>query len=41
MSTTGYAYAPPTLQAIALGDTLNIVSDRKFHEYSSRTSKSD
>ncbi|WP_335108620.1 hypothetical protein [Nostoc sp.] len=35
------AIAPPTLQAIALWHTLNIVSSRQFHEYSSRTSKSD
>ncbi|WP_277932954.1 hypothetical protein [Nostoc sp. FACHB-892] len=41
MSTTVYAYASPTLQAIALWHTLNIVSSRQFHEYSSRTSKSD
>ncbi|MEH1947087.1 hypothetical protein [Nostoc sp.] len=41
MSTTGVAAASPTLQAIALWHTLNIVSSRQFHEYSSRTSKSD
>ncbi|MHC5596154.1 MAG: hypothetical protein ACYTXC_09395 [Nostoc sp.] len=35
------AIAPPKLQAIALWHTLNIVSSRQFHEYSSRTSKSD
>ncbi|MEH2310371.1 MAG: hypothetical protein V7K35_02825 [Nostoc sp.] len=37
MSTTGVAAAPPTLQAIALWHTLNIVSSRQFHKYSSRT----
>ena len=36
-----YAYVSPTLQAIALWHTLNIVSSRQLHEYSSRTSKSD
>ncbi|MEH1964999.1 hypothetical protein [Nostoc sp.] len=41
MSTTGVDAAPPTLQAIALWHTLNIVSSRQFHEYSSRASKSD
>ncbi|WP_335232712.1 hypothetical protein [Nostoc sp.] len=41
MSTTSVAAAPPTLQAIALWHTLKIVSSRQFHEYSSRTSKSD
>ncbi|MEH2285316.1 MAG: hypothetical protein V7K90_29045 [Nostoc sp.] len=41
MSTTGVAAASPTLQAIALWHTLNIVSSRQFHEHSSRTSKSD
>ncbi|MEH2218620.1 MAG: hypothetical protein V7K72_16175 [Nostoc sp.] len=41
ISTTRVAPALPTLQAIALWHTLNIVSSRQFHEYSSRTSKSD
>ncbi|WP_414517991.1 hypothetical protein [Nostoc sp. PCC 9305] len=41
ISRTGVAAALPTLQAIALWHTLNIVSSRQFHEYSSRTSKSD